>query len=134
MKSPAKKIILFDGICNLCNSTIIFVIKRDRKNIFQFAALQSEPGQILMKKHRLNPGQMDSIVLIEGDKHWKKSAAALRIARELSGIWPALYIFMIIPRFFRDFIYDSIANNRYRWFGKKDQCMIPTPELEEKFL
>lgn len=77
---------------------------------------------------------MDSIVLIEGDKHWKKSSAALRIARELSGIWPALYIFMIIPRFFRDFIYDSIANNRYRWFGKKDQCMIPTPELEEKFL
>jgi len=124
------KIILFDGVCNLCNSAINFVIKRDKKNVFKFATLQSEYAKNL----GLDPSKMDSIVLIDGGNRYSKSSAALHIAKHLSSGYPLLYAFMVLPKFLRDWVYDYIAKNRYKWFGKKESCMIPTPELQEKFL
>jgi predicted DCC family thiol-disulfide oxidoreductase YuxK len=132
--SIEKKIILFDGVCNLCNSAVLFVIKRDTKDQFRFAALQSEIGQSLAKKHQLDTTQVDSIVLIMKDRVFIKSSAALHISRYLSGAYPLLFLFIIIPSFIRNWVYDYVAKNRYRWYGKKDQCMIPTKELKSKFL
>lgn len=128
------KILLFDGVCNLCNSSVNFVIKHDNNNVFRFAALQEEPGKSLLNKYNINPKDTDSIVLIENGKAYVKSTAALRAARHLSGGWPLLYGFIIIPAFIRNVVYDVIAKNRYKWYGKKDSCMIPTPELKAKFL
>lgn len=129
-----KKIILFDGVCNLCNSSVLFVIKRDPKDQFRFTALQSDIGQTLAKKYNINTTEVDSIMLIEDEKIHVKSSAALRIAKHLTGGYPLLFVCMIIPSFIRNWVYDYIAKNRYRWYGKKDQCMIPTPELKSKFL
>jgi len=129
-----KKIILFDGVCNLCNGSVVFIIKRDKKDVFRFAALQSEIGQELISKLKIDTSKTDSIILVTNDSYASKSTAALKIARELSGGYPLLYAFMIIPVFIRNFVYDIIAKNRYRWFGKKESCMIPTPELKAKFL
>lgn len=129
-----KKIILFDGLCNLCNGAVTFIIKRDAEDLFQFAALQSDVGRALTQKQGIDTDNVDSIVLIDGDRHYIKSSAALHIARHLSGGYPLLYGFMVLPTVMRDWVYNWIAENRYRWFGKKDQCMIPTPELRNKFL
>ena len=125
-----SKIILFDGVCNLCNGAVNFVIKRDKKNVFKFATLQSDHAE----EFGFDLTKMDSIILIDGDKNYSKSSAALHIARHLSGAYPLLYAFMILPKFIRDWVYDYIAKNRYKWFGKKESCMIPTPELQDKFL
>lgn len=133
MSKPIK-IILFDGVCNLCNGAVNFVIERDKKNVFKFAALQSEVGRELASKYEIDTAALDSIILIDGDTHYEKSTAALRIARELSGGYPLLYGFMVLPRFLRNAVYDYIAKNRYKWFGKKESCMIPTPELKSRFL
>ena len=127
-------IILFDGVCNLCNSAINFVIIRDTANVFKFAPLQEKSGSLLLEKHAIDLQKIDSIVLIENNTVYVKSAAALRIAKKLSGPWPLLYIFIIIPAFIRDGVYDFIAKNRYKWFGKKNQCIIPTPSTKERFL
>lgn len=127
-------LLLFDGVCNLCNSSVQFIIKRDPKGTFRFAALQSALGQKELQHYQLKADSLESIVLILDGKVWQRSNAALEIARRLSGLWPALYIFKIIPHFIRDWMYDLIANNRYRWFGRQDQCMIPTPELKSRFL
>ncbi|MDT0554811.1 thiol-disulfide oxidoreductase DCC family protein [Patiriisocius hiemis] len=129
-----KKIILFDGVCNLCNSSVTFVIKRDAKDVFRFAALQEEPGQKLINQYGIDINKTDSIILIENNKAFTKSTAALRIARHLGGAYPLLYGFMIIPVFIRNWVYDYVAKNRYKWYGKKESCMIPTPELKSKFL
>lgn len=130
-----KKIVLFDGVCNLCNGAIQFIIKHDKKDIFRFASLQSEIGKKLLAERGLNPDQLESIILIEpGVAYYKKSTAALEISRDLSGGYSFLKIFLGIPDFIRDGIYDFIGNHRYKWFGKKEQCMIPTPELKAKFL
>lgn len=130
-----KKLILFDGVCNLCNGAIQFVIKRDKKDIFRYAALQSEIGLQLIKERGIDPSKMDSIILIEpGVAYFSKSDAALRIGQDFGGLWKALALFTWVPRPIRDGIYDIIAKNRYRWFGRKDACMIPTPELQAKFL
>ena len=129
-----NKIILFDGVCNLCNGAVTFVIKRDKKNIFKFAALQSEAGVALLSKFKIDTSKIDSIILVDGNKFYSKSAAALHIAKHLSGSYPLLYGFMILPKFLRNAVYDYIAKNRYKWFGKKESCMIPSPELAEKFL
>jgi predicted DCC family thiol-disulfide oxidoreductase YuxK len=133
-KQLTHSIILFDGVCNLCNGAVNFVIKRDSGNVFKFASLQEKQGTLLLKKHAIDARKLDSIVLIENDSVYTKSSAALRIARKLSKLWPLFFIFIIIPSFIRDGIYDFIAKNRYKWFGKKEQCMIPTPGLREKFL
>lgn len=129
-----KKVILFDGVCNLCNSSIIFVIKHDPKDLFRFAPLQSDLGKALIKKHNIDSTQVDSIILVDQEKAYIKSSAALRIARHLSGAYSLLSIFLIFPAFLRNVVYDYIARNRYKWYGKKDSCMIPTPELKAKFL
>jgi predicted DCC family thiol-disulfide oxidoreductase YuxK len=126
--------ILFDGVCNFCNASINFMIDKDIKGIFKFAALQSEVGQELLKKFRLKTSDFDSIVAIEGDKVYQKSDAALEIARKMDGIWRIFYAFKIIPAFLRNPIYDLIARNRYRFFGRTDACRIPTPELKARFL
>lgn len=128
------KIILFDGVCNLCNSSVTFIIKKDSKNKFKFAALQSEVGQELVDRFHIDTDKTDSIILIDEEKAYIKSTAALRIAKELNGGWPLLYGFMILPNFLRNWVYDWVAKNRYRWFGKQESCMIPTPELKGKFL
>ncbi len=133
-KIENHKIILFDGVCNLCNSSINFVIKHDKKNVFKFAALQSEVGLELISKFKIDTSKLDSIILIDGDKYYEKSSAALHIAKNLSGAYPLLFGFMIVPKFLRNAVYDYVALNRYKWFGKKDSCMIPTPELKSKFL
>jgi predicted DCC family thiol-disulfide oxidoreductase YuxK len=127
-------IILFDGVCNLCNGSVQFVIKRDPEGLFRFAALQSSQGQELMRQHNLDTSGLYSIIVVSGDKVWQRSRAALEIVRHLSGLWPMLYAFIIVPPFIRDWVYDRIAANRYKWFGKKEECMIPTPELRARFL
>lgn len=135
MKSTqASSIILFDGVCNLCNSLVIFLIKRDRKNVFKFTALQSPQGQQILKKHELKTDAFDSFVLYQKDTIYQKSSAGIRVLSKLGGLWSLFKIFLIVPRPIRDFVYSIIAKNRYNWWGKKDQCMIPTPELQKKFL
>ncbi|WP_348824818.1 thiol-disulfide oxidoreductase DCC family protein [Flavobacterium aestuarii] len=130
-----KKIILFDGVCNLCNSAVQFVIKHDRKDIFRFVALQSELGQQILKYIGVNPVNIDSIVLYEpGKAYYYKSSAAIEIARSIGGFWHLGTVFRIIPTAIRNLLYDYIANNRYKWYGKKESCMIPTPGLKIKFL
>lgn len=130
-----KKIILFDGVCNLCNSSVQFVIKRDKKDLFRYAALQSEVGQQLVAERHIDTRQVDSIILIEpGVAYYTKSDAALEIAKDLGGFWKLSSIFMWIPRAIRNAVYDFVARNRYKWFGRKEACMIPTPELRAKFL
>lgn len=129
-----NKVILFDGVCNLCNSSVNFIIDRDRNNVFKFAALQSEAGKNLLDQFSLNEKEFDSVVLISGNKCFVKSDAALNIVKEFPGLWKILYIFRIIPLTIRNKLYDVIAINRYRLFGRKDTCRIPSPELREKFL
>jgi len=126
-------IILFDGVCNVCNTYVQFVIKRDPKGYFKFASLQSAEGQALLAKHNM-PDDLDSIVLVEGDKVYTHSAAPLRVARKLHRLWPLCYGFIIVPAFIRDAVYKWVARNRYRWFGKKESCMMPTPDIRARFL
>jgi predicted DCC family thiol-disulfide oxidoreductase YuxK len=127
-------IILFDGVCNFCNSSVNFIMDRDSSNYFKFGALQSDEGQVLLKKHNQRIESFDTLILIEGDTLYTRSTAALRISKKLSGLWPAFYIFIIIPKFLRDPIYNLIAKNRYKMFGKKDTCRLPTPQERAKFL
>ncbi|MCM5662905.1 thiol-disulfide oxidoreductase DCC family protein [Galbibacter mesophilus] len=135
-KETNKKIILFDGVCNLCNNSVQFVIKRDTKNVFQFASLQSDIGMKLLAERNIDPNETDSIVLIEPNiAYYTKSDAAIEIAKELGGGWQLLSVFdYILPKSIRDTIYDFIAKNRYKWFGKKEACPLPTPEQKAKFL
>lgn len=130
-----KKIILFDGVCNLCNRSINYVIKNDKKDIFRFASLQSEIGQKLLKERRIDTSTVDSIVLIEPNvAYYTKSTAALKIMNYFGGIWLLSAVFYVVSENIRNIVYDYIAKNRYKWYGKKDVCMIPTPELKAKFL
>jgi predicted DCC family thiol-disulfide oxidoreductase YuxK len=130
-----KKIILFDGVCNLCNSAVQFIIKHDTKDVFRFVALQSELGQEILKHIGINPINIDSIILYEpGKAYYYKSTAALEIARNLGGFFHLGTVFMIIPNGIRNLLYDYIAKNRYKWYGKKQQCMIPSENLKSKFL
>lgn len=129
-----KPIILFDGVCNLCNTSVQYVIKHDKRAFFTFASLQGETGQQLLKKYGLTDNDLNSFVLIINNKVVTRSAAALTVARNLGGIIKLLYGFMIIPAFIRDAVYNIIAKNRYKWFGKRDSCMIPSPELSSRFL
>jgi predicted DCC family thiol-disulfide oxidoreductase YuxK len=131
-----EAVVLFDGVCNLCNSSVNFIIDRDRHRYFHFAALQSDAGIELLRKHGRTPppGDPDSIILVENGRVYERSTAALRIARKLRGAWKILYAGIIVPRPLRDVVYKWIARNRYRWFGKKDSCRMPTPELKDRFL
>jgi len=130
-----KKIILFDGVCNLCNSAVQFVIKHDKKDVFRFVALQSELGKEILSHIGIDVKNIDSIVLYEpGVAYYYKSDAALQIAKSLNGLLSLGILFKIIPTGIRNQLYDYIASNRYKWYGKKESCMIPTPDLKIKFL
>lgn len=131
---PYKKVILFDGVCNLCNSAVQFIVKRDTKDVFRFVALQSTIGQEICNYIGVDSSKMDSIILYEpGKAYYYKSEAALKIASQLGFFYSLTVVFKIIPESIRNHIYDYVARNRYRWFGKKDACMIPTKELKDKF-
>ncbi len=134
MKQEKKIIVLFDGVCNLCNGLINFIIKRDRKAIMKFASLQSKVASEILKIHNVNEQELDSVVLLIDDKIYTKSTAALHLLKELGGFWKMFYVFIIVPKFIRDFIYTLIAKNRYRMFGRKDSCMIPNKEINARFL
>ncbi|MCL4693694.1 MAG: thiol-disulfide oxidoreductase DCC family protein [Candidatus Hydrogenedentes bacterium] len=127
-------VLLFDGVCNLCNKAVQFIIKRDKDALFRFASLQSDAGQALLNQHDLPTEDFDTMVYLEGDSVYTRSTAGLRIARRLGGLWPLLYAFIVIPRPIRDAVYGVIVRNRYRWFGKRDDCMVPTPDLRARFL
>jgi predicted DCC family thiol-disulfide oxidoreductase YuxK len=130
-----KKIILFDGVCNLCNTAVQFVIKHDKKDLFRFVALQSDLAQSIIKHIGIDTQNIDSIILYEpGVAYYVKSEAALEIAKYLSGGLALLTVFKVLPSALSNSIYDYVAKNRYKWFGKKEHCMIPTPELKSKFL
>ena len=127
------KVILFDGVCNLCNNSVKFIIKNDKRNIFKFAPLQGKYGIKIQNSYNINTTQINSIILVDGEKTFTKSSAALRIAKDLRAPFFMLYVFIIIPVFIRNFVYDLIAKNRYKWFGKMESCMIPSNELKSKF-
>lgn len=127
-------VILFDGVCNLCNGLVNFVIVRDPKARFRFAALQSEAGQKLLKQFQLPADDFNTFILVESDRCYQKSTAALRVLKGLNSGWPLLYAFIIVPRPIRDFVYDAIAGNRYKWFGKKDRCLMPNSGMTSRFL
>jgi predicted DCC family thiol-disulfide oxidoreductase YuxK len=126
--------LLFDGVCNLCNASVNFVINHDKGQCFQFAALQSETGKALLKSYGLSAEKSDSVVLLKEGKAFQKSDAALEIAWQLGGIWKLLAVFKVLPRPLRDLGYDLIARNRYRFFGRTEACRMPTPELNARFL
>ena len=127
-------VIFFDGVCNLCNRSVQFVIKRDRAKKFRFASLQGKSAAFVLKELNISPADSDSFILLENDKVYTRSTAALRVLRELGGLWKLFYVFIIVPPFIRDGVYNFIARKRYKWFGKREECMIPTPELKERFL
>jgi predicted DCC family thiol-disulfide oxidoreductase YuxK len=127
-------VVLFDGVCNLCNGFVRFVIPRDPRGHIRFAALQSEAARRLMGQAGVTPGGADSVVLVEGQRASVRSEAALRIARQLRFPWPILYGLVIIPRPLRDWVYDIVASNRFRWFGRRDACMVPGPDTQDRFL
>jgi len=127
-------IILFDGVCNLCNGFVQFVIKNDPAQRFRFAALQSDLAQSLLQGMPVPHRNIDSVVLIQNGRFYQQSTAALRVLRHLKGPWPLLYVAIILPKFLRDWLYALVAKNRYRWFGHRDSCMMPTPELKARFL
>jgi predicted DCC family thiol-disulfide oxidoreductase YuxK len=129
-----SKLVLFDGVCNLCNSSIQFIIKHDKAAKFKFAPLQSPLAAERLSVLKLGNAPFSSIIYVENDEVYQKSTAALKIAKHLDGAWPLLYAFMIVPKFIRDRVYDFIAKNRYKWFGKTEACWLPTPELKARFL
>ncbi len=128
-----KPIIFFDGVCNLCNASVQFVIAHDNKEQFGFTAIQGELAKNVLPKFNVDQTQLSTVLLLEEGKLYTKSSAALRIARKLGGAWPLLYGFIIIPKFIRDWFYSIIAKNRYKWWGKQESCWVPTPQLKSKF-
>jgi predicted DCC family thiol-disulfide oxidoreductase YuxK len=127
-------VVLFDGVCNLCNGAVNFIIDRDPDGYFRFAPLQSDAGESLLADTGAADATLDTIVLVEDGGAYVRSTAALRIARHLTGPWPLLYAAMVVPRPVRDAVYDWVAEHRYDWFGKRDQCRVPTPNLKDRFL
>jgi len=132
--TQSERVVLFDGQCNLCNGSVKFIIKRDPGAQFHFASLQSEVGRKMVEEHGGNPDDLDTILLLEDDRLYNRSSAALRIAKRLRAPWPLLSIFLVIPASLRDLVYRIIAKNRYRWFGKTETCMVPTAAIRARFL
>jgi predicted DCC family thiol-disulfide oxidoreductase YuxK len=127
-------VILFDGVCNFCNSAVNFVLKQDKKSVFRFAPLQSEAGKTLLQQYNLSGHDLESFVLIDDGKVYKKASASLKVMSRLPWYWQAAQVFWLIPRFLRNGLYDVVAKNRYKWFGKREECMIPTPGMKNRFL
>jgi len=134
MEYSKNPVLLFDGVCNLCNASVQFIIRRDKKAFFKFAPLQSAFGRKICESNQLNQNELETVILLQGGKVYTKSTAGLQIVKRLDGLWPLLYIFIIIPAFVRNPVYDFIAWGRYKWFGKRDSCMIPDPELRSRFI
>ncbi len=134
MPTPKHSIVLFDGVCHLCNGSVNFLLKRDKKECFLFATLQSDSGQALLKQHQLSINDLDTVILIQQGQVYTKSTAILRVLKELGRGWQIFSIFIIIPRFIRDAIYNLVAHSRYRLFGKNEQCRMPSPDIERRFL
>jgi len=131
--TPIDRIILFDGVCNLCSASVHFVIKRDGEKRFQFASLQSAFAQTIIQNQNIG-NSVTTIVLLKGNKIYFRSDAVLEISKELSGLWPALYVLKIVPRFIRDAVYNFISQHRYQWFGKSDKCWLPSSDLSARFV
>jgi len=129
-----KPVIFFDGVCNLCNSSVQFVIAHDKKDQFRFTPLQGDYAKEMLPEFNTDQQKLNTILLLVNGKLYTKSSAALRIARKLNGLIPLLYVFLIVPKFIRDWFYDMIAKNRYKWWGKQESCWLPTPELKSKFI
>jgi predicted DCC family thiol-disulfide oxidoreductase YuxK len=127
-------IILFDGVCNLCNSAVQFVIRHDHNEIFKFVSLQSETGKKYLNKFQLSEIELSSFILIEDEKVFSKSTAALKVIKKLKGPIKMLYVFIVIPGFIRNIVYNIISTNRYKWFGKRQDCLIPDDKISSKFL
>jgi predicted DCC family thiol-disulfide oxidoreductase YuxK len=127
-------LILFDGVCNFCNYWVNFAIRRDKQKKLRFTPFQGNTAKKVLPRYHINPSALSSVIFIDNGKAYTQSSAAIRICKHLNGGWKILYGLMIIPKPLRDLIYNWIALNRYRWFGKKDQCMIPSPEVRERFL
>ncbi|HHS95742.1 MAG TPA: thiol-disulfide oxidoreductase DCC family protein [Phaeodactylibacter sp.] len=134
MKKNTRPILLFDGICKLCNASVQFIIKKDKDALFRFASLQSEVGQSLLQNHQLSTKELESAVLLVEDKVYTRSSAALQVLRRLGLPWSLMAVFLLLPKGIRDIAYNIIAKNRYRWFGKKDSCMMPTEDIKSRFL
>lgn len=132
--SATPSIVLFDGVCNLCSGAVQFILKRDPNGKFRFTSLQSDVGKQFSSKLGIDPTSLQTIILIKGEKHFLKSDAALEITRGLSGLWPLLYALKVIPRFIRNPVYDWVSRNRYRWFGKREMCWLPTDKWKSRFL
>jgi predicted DCC family thiol-disulfide oxidoreductase YuxK len=130
----AGTIVLFDGVCNLCNASVQFLLRRDRERRFRFAALQSAAGRTLLERYGLPTDSLSTIVVLEGGRARVQSAAALLLARRLPWPWPLLAVFTILPRPLRDALYAFVARHRYRWFGRTESCMLPTREVADRFL
>jgi len=127
-------VLLFDGVCNFCHASVRFVIARDPRGAFRFASLQSAAGKAILERHRIPPGDVSSVVLVERGRVYRRSTAALRVARRLRAPWPLLYALVVVPRFLRDAAYAFLARHRYRWFGRKESCPLPDPGLRDRFL
>lgn len=134
MTTDNHPILLFDGVCNLCNGLVQWVLARDKRKHIRFASLQSEQGQDLQREYGLNPAALDSLVYVKDGKAYTKSSAALLLGQELGGIYQAARLGWIVPSPIRDWVYDWVARNRYRWFGKAEACWLPRPEWQERFL
>ena len=128
------RIILFDGVCNLCNASVKFIIRHDPKAYFRFATLQSDFARRILPGNDISSENFASLILIENDIVFSKSTAALKISRKLNGLWPVFYVLIIIPKPIRDFLYDLIAKYRYRLFGRKNTCMVPDQEFKKRFI
>lgn len=132
--SGKEAIILFDGVCNLCDGWVKFVIERDPKGYFLFAPLQSEAGRRLLSKNKLPENYLNSIVLFENGRTYFGSSSVLRTCRKLKGLWPLMFAFIVVPAPIRDFFYDWVASKRYQWFGRKESCLIPSSDLKSRFI
>jgi predicted DCC family thiol-disulfide oxidoreductase YuxK len=128
------KVVLFDGVCNLCNSSVDWIVRHDRKAVFHFASLQSEYGRKVLAEHGLAADYTDSVLLLDEGQLYERSTAALRVLKHLGGAWSLLYGFVLIPSVLRNPVYNFVARNRYKWFGKRDTCRIAEPELKSRFL
>lgn len=129
-----ERILFFDGVCNLCNGSVQWILRHDQQHTIQFAALQSAAAQLKLEPHGINPQKLESMLLLENGVVYTHSDAALHLARALGAPWSWAFVFMVVPKFIRDGVYRFIAKNRYAWFGQRDSCMIPTPELQKRFL
>lgn len=132
--SAQGPVLLFDGVCNLCNASVQWVLLRDKKAVFQFAPLQSDFAKEILSRHQLNTQDFDTVVLVDGERIWLRSDAALEICDRLGGVWSYVALLRFKPRFIRDFFYNLIAKNRYRFWGRRETCMLPRPEWKHRFL